>query len=133
MSWKLKQENFNKPVTAEALKVLKLVANQVNGRLELPELTADTLMVNPGLVRRLESIHGSTGLRRCYFTSCFCALTRLQANIIIRYQLTTYPEKRDSLRQWREQRKAQREQRRVNRNVASQFNEAADTRRTIQF
>lgn len=113
--YKLRTENFNKQATAESLKVLKLLATR-------PGNDVDRLQV-PGISPSLEilpdvpfvfrpSMHRYSRYGRCHRAGCFCTITRLQANIIIRHLVRTAPDARGMLRQWRINREAERRQRR---------------------
>jgi hypothetical protein len=115
MSYKLRTENFNKQATAESLKVLKLLAT-------MPTNDSDRLQV-PGISPSLEilpdvpfvfkpSQHRYARYGRCHRSGCFCTITRLQANIIIRHLVRNSPGARGMLRQWRDDREISRASRR---------------------
>lgn len=124
MGFKLKQENYNKPVTAEAIKVLLIIADYEGGGLRLPGMLPNGVLVgteNIAITRFYGSGH-APGLR-CRLSHCFCTMTRLHANLVIKHIIRSSPSKKAALMEWRRQREAARQQRRVNRNVAASYGE----------
>jgi hypothetical protein len=108
VSYKLKQENFNKLVTAEAIKVLVVLADNMGHSLQLPGVTAQFTMSTVQPRNYNVTLHHG---RRCHDALCFCTYTRLEANLIIKY-MVRISGKRALLREWRDRRQQLRSLRR---------------------
>lgn len=117
---RLRQENHNKRATAESLKVLQVIAEQCLFGLRVPSVTESGTVVasasytyNETTHRQYRNVYGLSSRRRCNNDGCFCTMTRLQVNIVVRHIIRNDPHKRQLLREFRLMRESCRARRRA--------------------
>jgi hypothetical protein len=71
------------------------------------------------LHRQSRDVYGGMSRRRCRGTGCFCMMTRLQVNIVVRHLIRSDPSRRSKLRSFRLLREANRRRRRIGREITA--------------